>query len=135
MPTQIKRNNPVSSFSVSKNEQLIWKNKIVNLSANIAPKAEIITKRAQLSDRSSQRTSFSSPNQMPGKSYSQRQKDNMSEGVLYGAGAYAALFGACAVASGTFMTAPISVPAALLGLSLVSTANALRKAYDISQEK
>ncbi len=134
MPVQVNRTKNISNFSASKqNDQLILLNKIKGLSAVANPKLETKQETVQIAVRSPQQRQFSSNSVK--KSYAQRQKDNTNEGLLYGAGAYAGLFGACAIASGVFVSAPIAVPAVLLGVSLVSSANVLRKAYDISQEK
>jgi hypothetical protein len=132
--TKPNKNTPTFS-KLLRNQQDIWQAQITKLPANakIKPLSEI--KKNQVATRLPQHVDTSLLVKKRGKSYSERQQDNMNEGMLYGAGAYAGLFGACIVASGTVVSAPITVPAAIAGVGLLSAANALRKAYDITQEK
>jgi hypothetical protein len=132
MLQKIKPNKNTPNFSNPlRNQQVIWQTQITKLPANTKIKPLTAIKTVQVATRLPQQAHSKTQR----KSYAQRQQDNMNEGLLYGVGAYAGLFGACIVASGTVVSAPITVPAAIAGVGLLSAANALRKAYNISQEK
>ena len=137
MPAQIKRNNTISNVSqFGTNGKITLQSKIDKLPVVVKSRPQPRPNVVAVASRSVQLTPSSAySEQAIRRSYAQRQKDNMNEGVLYGAGAFASLFAACFVSGIGTVAAPVVIPSGILGLGLIFCGGVARKAYDITQEK
>ena len=137
VPAQINRNNTVFNVSpLSKNGKITLQSKIDKLPIVVKSRPQPRPNGVTIASRSIKLTPPSAySEQVIRKSYAQRQKDNMNEGVMYGAGGFASLFAACLVSGIGTVAAPVIIPGGFLALSFIFCGGVARKAYDISREK